>query len=86
MSLTNHLDLDMIEWLEKLFARTTKALLMVTHDRYFLDNVCENILELDDMGLYTYTGNYEYYLEKREQRISATMLILRVPIIYTARS
>lgn len=69
---TNHLDLDMIEWLESYLQRTTKALLMVTHDRYFLDNVCENILELDDMGLYTYTGNYEYYLEKREQRISAT--------------
>lgn len=69
---TNHLDLDMIEWLESYLQRTTKALFMVTHDRYFLDNVCENILELDDMGLYTYTGNYEYYLEKREQRISAT--------------
>lgn len=69
---TNHLDLDMIEWLESYLQRATKALLMVTHDRYFLDNVCENILELDDMGLYTYTGNYEYYLEKREQRISAT--------------
>lgn len=69
---TNHLDLDMIEWLESYLQRMTKALLMVTHDRYFLDNVCENILELDDMGLYTYTGNYEYYLEKREQRISAT--------------
>ena len=69
---TNHLDLDMIEWLESYLQRTTKALLMVTHDRYFLDNVCENILELDDMGLYTYIGNYEYYLEKREQRISAT--------------
>lgn len=69
---TNHLDLDMIEWIESYLQRTTKALLMVTHDRYFLDNVCENILELDDMGLYTYTGNYEYYLEKREQRISAT--------------
>ncbi len=69
---TNHLDLDMIEWLESYLQRTTKALLMVTHDRYFLDNVCENILELDDMGLYTYTGNYEYYLEKHEQRISAT--------------
>ena len=69
---TNHLDLDMIEWLESYLQRTTKALLMVTHDRYFLDNVCENILELDDMGLYIYTGNYEYYLEKREQRISAT--------------
>ncbi len=69
---TNHLDLDMIEWLESYLQRTTKVLLMVTHDRYFLDNVCENILELDDMGLYTYTGNYEYYLEKREQRISAT--------------
>lgn len=69
---TNHLDLEMIEWLENYLRRTTKALLMVTHDRYFLDNVCQSILELDDMTLYSYDGNYEYYLEKREQRIEAT--------------
>ena len=68
---TNHLDLDMIEWLEGYLRRTTKALLMVTHDRYFLDNVCQRILELDDETLYSYDGNYEYYLEKRDQRIEA---------------
>ena len=68
---TNHLDLSMIEWLEGYLQRTTKALLMVTHDRYFLDNVCQRILELDDETIYTYDGNYEYYLEKREQRITA---------------
>lgn len=68
---TNHLDLSMIEWLENYLQRTTKALLMVTHDRYFLDNVCHEILELDNETLYSYAGNYEYYLEKREQRITA---------------
>ena len=68
---TNHLDLAMIEWLEDYLQRTNKALLMVTHDRYFLDNVCQYILELDDNTLYSYAGNYEYYLEKREQRITA---------------
>lgn len=68
---TNHLDLEMIEWLENYLQRTTKALLMVTHDRYFLDNVCQTILELDDKTLYPYAGNYEYYLEKRDQRIAA---------------
>lgn len=68
---TNHLDLAMIEWLESYLQRTTKALLMVTHDRYFLDNVCHTILELDDKTLYSYDGNYEYYLDKREQRIEA---------------
>lgn len=67
---TNHLDLSMIEWLEGYLQRTTKALLMVTHDRYFLDHVCQDILELDDNKLYSYTGNYQYYLEKREQRIN----------------
>lgn len=69
---TNHLDLEMIEWLENFLQRTSKALLMVTHDRYFLDNVCHRILELEDYGIYNYSGNYEYYLEKREQRIAAT--------------
>lgn len=68
---TNHLDLTMIEWLENYLQRTTKALLMVTHDRYFLDNVCHEILELDNETLYAYAGNYEYYLEKRDQRIQA---------------
>ena len=68
---TNHLDLEMIEWLENYLQRTTKALLMVTHDRYFLDNVCQSILELDGETLYAYAGNYEYYLDKRQQRIEA---------------
>lgn len=69
---TNHLDLEMIEWLENYLKRSNKALLMVTHDRYFLDNVCQTILELDEERLYTYAGNYEYYLDKRSQRIAAT--------------
>ena len=67
---TNHLDLNMIEWLEKYLSRNAKALLMVTHDRYFLDRVCSVILELDNDTMYTYRGNYEYYLEKREERIT----------------
>lgn len=69
---TNHLDIDMIEWLEGYLRRNNKALLMVTHDRYFLDRVCSVILELDGKSLYAYHGNYEYYLEKREERIAAT--------------
>ncbi len=68
---TNHLDLAMIEWLEGYLQRSTKALLMVTHDRYFLDNVCQSILELDSENLYSYAGNYEFYLDKRGQRIAA---------------
>ena len=68
---TNHLDLAMIEWLEGYLQRSTKALLMVTHDRYFLDNVCQTILELDSENLYSYAGNYEYYLDKRGQRIAS---------------
>lgn len=67
---TNHLDTDMIEWLEEYLERYTGTLLMVTHDRYFLDRVCNLILEMDDFGLYGYTGNYAYYLEKREERIA----------------
>lgn len=66
---TNHLDLDMINWFEKYMARNVKCLLMVTHDRYFLDRVCNSIMELDHHALYTYNGNYEYYLEKKQQRI-----------------
>lgn len=66
---TNHLDLDMIEWLEGYLNRGNKTLLMVTHDRFFLDRVCNIILELDDNTIYTYRGNYSYYLEKRQQRI-----------------
>lgn len=66
---TNHLDLEMIEWLEGFLSRGNKTLLMVTHDRFFLDRVCNIILELDDHTIYTYRGNYSYYLEKRQERI-----------------
>jgi len=66
---TNHLDLEMIEWLEGFLGRGNKTLLMVTHDRYFLDRVCNLIIEIDNQTLYTYRGNYSYYLEKRQQRI-----------------
>lgn len=66
---TNHLDLHMIEWLEGFLSRGNKTLLMVTHDRFFLDRVCNTILELDDNTIYTYCGNYSYYLEKRQERI-----------------
>ena len=66
---TNHLDLEMIEWLEGFLSRGNKTLLMVTHDRFFLDRVCNIIIELDNQQLYTYRGNYSYYLEKRQQRI-----------------
>ncbi|MCH5307944.1 MAG: ABC-F family ATP-binding cassette domain-containing protein [Prevotella sp.] len=66
---TNHLDLEMIEWLEGYLSRSNRTLLMVTHDRFFLDRVCSVILELDDHTIYTYRGNYAYYLEKRQERI-----------------
>ena len=66
---TNHLDLEMIEWLEGFLQRGNRTLLMVTHDRFFLDRVCSVILELDDRTIYTYRGNYAYYLEKRQERI-----------------
>lgn len=65
---TNHLDLDMIQWLEKYLARSKMTLLMITHDRYFLENVCDTIIELDAESLFRYKGNYSYYLEKREER------------------
>jgi ATP-binding cassette subfamily F protein uup len=68
---TNHLDLEMIEWLEGYLKRANQTLLMVTHDRYFLDRICTVILELDDQTIYTYKGNYSYYLEKRQSRIDA---------------
>ncbi len=69
---TNHLDLQMIEWLENYLSRSSITLLMVTHDRYFLDRVCNLILELDNETLYTYRGNYAYYLEKRQERVDVT--------------
>ena len=68
---TNHLDLEMIEWLEDYFAKTQQTLFMVTHDRYFLERVCNEIIELDHGQLYTYKGNYSYYLEKKEARIES---------------
>ena len=80
---TNHLDLEMIEWLEKYLSRSSMTLLMVTHDRYFLDRVCSVILELDDETLYTYRGNYSYYLEKRQERIEAqTAQVARAQNLY----
>ena len=68
---TNHLDIDMIEWLENYLKRSYITLLMVTHDRYFLDNICNKILEMDQQSIYSYEGNYNYYLEKRAERIEA---------------
>lgn len=66
---TNHLDIEMTEWLESYLERSNITILMVTHDRYFLDRVCNQIIEMDDFGLYVYDGNYSYYLEKRSERI-----------------
>ena len=71
---TNHLDLDMIEWLEEYLIKSNKTLLMVTHDRYFLDRVCNVILELSDNELYRYEGNYEYFLEKKQSRESSAKI------------
>ncbi len=68
---TNHLDLDMIEWLEEYLQRVSLSLLMVTHDRYFLDRVCSEIMEIDTRQIYQYKGNYSYYLEKRQERVDA---------------
>ncbi len=80
---TNHLDLDMTEWLEEYLRRSTLTLLMVTHDRYFLDRVCSEIIELDGRALYRYQGNYSYYLEKRQERIEAkTVEIERANNLY----
>ena len=66
---TNHLDLEMIEWLESFFAKENITLFMVTHDRYFLERVCNEIIELDQGDLHSYKGNYSYYLDKRNDRI-----------------
>ena len=68
---TNHLDLEIIEWLEDYLRRNKVSLLMVTHDRYFLDRICTDILEIDAQGVYAYQGNYSYYLEKRQERLDA---------------
>lgn len=68
---TNHLDLDMVEWLEEFLTRSQQTILMVTHDRYFLDRVCTDIIEIDNQIVYTYKGNYSYFLDKREERINA---------------
>src|SRR5690554_3402958 len=66
---TNHLDLEMIEWLENYLGKTRSTVFMVTHDRYFLDRVCNEIIEMEDNRIYKYTGNYSYYLQKRSERI-----------------
>ena len=80
---TNHLDLTMIEWLEGYLSRSSMTLLMVTHDRYFLDRVCNVILEMDDQTVYPFHGNYAYYLEKRQERIGATnSMITRANNLY----
>ena len=68
---TNHLDIEIVEWLENYLSKSNVTLLMVTHDRYFLDNVCNKIIEIDRKGFYFYEGNYDYYLEKREERYEA---------------
>lgn len=80
---TNHLDLDMTEWLEEYLRRNNLSLLMVTHDRYFLDRVCSEIVEIDNRQIYQYKGNYSYYLEKRQERIEAkTVEIERANNLY----
>ncbi|TVZ25600.1 ATP-binding cassette subfamily F protein uup [Gillisia sp. Hel_I_86] len=71
---TNHLDLDMIEWLEEFFRKENFTIFMVTHDRYFLENVCNEIVELEDGNLYTYKGNYSYYLDKKDARIEVDQI------------
>ncbi|MCX6181516.1 MAG: ABC-F family ATP-binding cassette domain-containing protein [Bacteroidetes bacterium] len=72
---TNHLDLDMVEWLEKFLGASDITMLVITHDRYFLDNVCKKIIEIDQGNLYTYYGNYEYYLEKRAERMHNSKVV-----------
>ena len=80
---TNHLDLKMTEWLEEYLSRGNLSLLMVTHDRYFLDRVCTEILEIDNQQIYSYKGNYSYYLEKRQERIDASnMEVARAKNLY----
>lgn len=74
---TNHLDLEMIEWLEGFLARGNKTILMVTHDRFFLDRICSVILELDEQTMFTYRGNYSYYLEKRQERIDNQRAVIQ---------
>ena len=81
---TNHLDLDMTEWLEEYLNQGSLSLLMVTHDRYFLDRVCSEIIEIDNKQIYSYKGNYSYYLEKRQER--RRMRRLRVPTTCIVRN
>ena len=83
---TNHLDLDMTEWLEEYLNRGSLSLLMVTHDRYFLDRVCSEIIEIDNRQLYSYKGNYSCYLEKRQERIEATNAEIARPTTCIARN
>ena len=79
---TNHLDLDMTEWLEEYLRRNNLSLLMVTHDRYFLDRVCAEIVEIDNRQIYQYKGNYSYYLEKRQERIEAKTVEVELSLIH----
>ena len=80
---TNHLDSAMADWLEEYLKKFRGALLMITHDRYFLDRVCSEIVEIDNRRIYQYKGNYSYYLEKREERIEAkTVEIERANYLY----
>lgn len=83
---TNHLDIDMIEWLEGFIGRGNKTLLMVTHDRFFLDRVCSIILELDNNTIYKYKGNYSYYLEKDRNALTICALKCKGQTICTARN
>jgi len=83
---TNHLDLEMVEWLEDFLKRSNMALLMVTHDRYFLDRVCTNILEIDHQAMFQYNGNYSYYLEKGRNALNRLMQKANVPLIYTRKN
>ena len=80
---TNHLDLEMIEWLESYFSKEKITLFMVTHDRYFLERVCNEIIELDHGKLYRYKGNYSYYLEKKEERIAVEQITVDKAVSYT---
>ena len=83
---TNHLDLDMTEWLEEFLNHEKVSLLMVTHDRYFLDRVCSEIIEIDNRQIYSYKGNYSYYLEKRQEALMQRMRKLPGPTIFTGRN
>ena len=83
---TNHLDLEMTEWLEDYLSRANISILMVTHDRYFLDRVCSEIIEIDNKQIYSYKGNYSYYLEKRQERVEAMNATWSARRIFSVRN